>query len=246
MMLLDQLLHVPQLSWRQPGVRGEGEIPSGSHGLINHAPEAWNSQIPRRAWVRGICGRRASFSSVLEVVFETERLLARPWRVDEDAEGAFEMYGDPEVVRYIGGELLADVATQRQRLAMLLERNASWGGGYGSWPLIEKPSGELVGTALLKPLPASGTGRQPSQDIEIGWHLVRRHWGRGFASEAGKALLCYGFEVLGLDRLHAVVDPDNARSLAVARRIGLRHTGKTTLYYDQELEHFELSARDFP
>jgi [ribosomal protein S5]-alanine N-acetyltransferase len=182
---------------------------------------------------------------VSEVVFETERLYSRPWRPDHDAEAAFEMYGDPEVVRYIGGELLADIAMQRQRLAAILERHALWAGRYGSWPLLDKQSGELVGTSLLKPLPASGTGRQPSEDIEIGWHLVRRHWGRGFASEAGRGLLRYGFDVLGLDRLHAVVDPPNARSLAVARRIGMRHTGKTTRYYDLELEHFELSAGDF-
>jgi [ribosomal protein S5]-alanine N-acetyltransferase len=121
------------------------------------------------------CYRRG----VSEVVFETDRLYARAWHVDEDAEGAFVMYGDPEVVRYIGGDLIPDLETQRQRLALILERNARWEGRYGSWPLFEKTSGELVGTSLVKPLPASGSGRQPSEDIEIGWHLARRHWGRG-------------------------------------------------------------------
>jgi [ribosomal protein S5]-alanine N-acetyltransferase len=183
---------------------------------------------------------------MLDLVFETERLRARAWRAEEDAEGAFAMYGDPEVVRFIGGELLADVAAQRQRLAAILERNSRWGGRFGSWPLIEKQTGELVGTALLKPLPASGTGGQPSEDIEIGWHLVRRHWGRGLASEAGRALLKHGFAELGLDLLHAVVESKNSRSLAVARRIGMRHTGRTSSYYDHELEHFELSAGELP
>jgi RimJ/RimL family protein N-acetyltransferase len=152
------------------------------------------------------------------------------------------MYGDPEMVRYIGGQLLSDLAEQRERLAAILGRNARWDGRYGSWPLFDKQSGELVGTAILKPMPASGSGGAPSDDVEVGWHVVRHHWGRGFASEAGRALLARGFDVLGLSVLNAVVESPNRRSLAVARRIGMRHVGKTTRYYDLELEHFQLSS----
>src|SRR5262245_1775493 len=100
-----------------------------------------------------------------EIVFETER----PWRADEDAEGALAMYGDPEMVRYIGGQLVASLDEQRERLAMILERNRSvWNDRYGSWPLIEKASDKLVGCAILKPPPASGSGgKQFSDEVEI-------------------------------------------------------------------------------
>ena len=179
-----------------------------------------------------------------EIVFETERLYARPWRLD-DAEGAFAMYGDPDVVRHIGNQLVPDVATQRERLAALIERRKLWGGRLDSWPMIEKATGELVGTSMLKPPTASGTGGAFSEDIEIGWHVAKKHWGRGFASEFARELLRLGFESRGLSLLHAVVESPNARSLAVARRIGMRHTGKTKLYYDTELEHFELSLDEW-
>ncbi len=150
------------------------------------------------------------------------------------------MYGDPEVVRHIGGVLVANLEEQRTQLAQIQQRILRLPNGQGSWPVFEKKSGELVGTALLKPLPKSGTGRQPSDDIEVGWHLARAHWGRGLASEMGRALLSRGFETLGLAVLHAVVEAPNVRSLAVARGIGMLHVGSTDAYYDATLEHFVL------
>ena len=153
------------------------------------------------------------------------------------------MYGDPDVVRHIGAPIVKDVDEQRERLLAIIERNQTkWAGRYGSWPLFERATGELVGTAILKPIPASGTNGGFSEDIEIGWHLARRHWGRGLASEAARALLALGFQRFELPLLHAVVEAPNTRSLAVARRIGMRHVGKTSAYYDLELEHFEITA----
>ena len=60
------------------------------------------------------------------------------------------MYGDPDVVRYIGNRLVPDVDDQRERLRALQDRWAPFGGRYGSWPLFERATGELVGAALLK------------------------------------------------------------------------------------------------
>ena len=178
-------------------------------------------------------------------VFTTERLFARAWDPERDVAGAFALYGDPEVVRFIGGNLVADLDAQREHLRQIIGRIARFPEGQGSWPTFDAESGEMVGTALLKPLPKSGTDREPSNDIEVGWHLARAHWGRGFATEMGRALLRYGCHELKLPVLHAVVETPNARSLAVARRIGLRHVGTTDAYYDHVLEHFILERRDF-
>ena len=174
----------------------------------------------------------------MTTIFETERLYARPWTL-EDAEAAFVMYGDPEVTRYIGGHTKADVEETRELLVAVLERAKGMPAGMGSFPLIEKASGELVGTALIKPLPDAA--KQPTADIEIGWHLARRHWGKGFATEAGRALLRYGFVDLDLDTIHVVVEPPNEASLRVARRIEVEPTGRTDAYYGLDLEHFALT-----
>ena len=156
------------------------------------------------------------------------------------------MYGDPDVVRYIGNRLVRDVADQRERLRAIKDRSATYGGRYGSWPVFEKATGELVGVALLKPLPLSGTNLTTlSTDIEIGWHVAKRHWGRGIATEMGRALLHRGFEVLDLALLHAVVDPLNPASQRVAEKIGMRRVGRTRAYYDDEVEHFEMKREEW-
>ncbi|MBK7586080.1 MAG: GNAT family N-acetyltransferase [Myxococcales bacterium] len=175
-------------------------------------------------------------------VFETERLVAREWDPEHHLEGAFAIYSDPEVVRYIGTGPAQTLEEMRARLEAVALRNAGLRQGLGSWPLFDKGSGELVGAVLLKPPPASGTNGTLSTDIEIGWHLARRHWGKGFATEAGRALVERGFTQLSLPELHAVVESPNQRSRAVALRLGMKHLGRTDRYYDLELEHFVLRA----
>jgi RimJ/RimL family protein N-acetyltransferase len=178
-------------------------------------------------------------------LFETERLLARPWDPERDAVAAFEMYGDPEVTRHIGGSAEPDVDAMRERLRAIRARDTMLGEPFGSFALFERGSSTLAGATLLRPLP---DGPRPdfryTEDIEIGWHLPRRAWGMGYATEAGLAVLARGFEHLEVDRIHAVVLRDNPRSIAVTRRLGMRHVGATSRYYGLELEHFEITREE--
>jgi len=172
------------------------------------------------------------------VVFETERLIARGWSLD-DAEGAWDLYRRPEVVRYIGGKTQDTIEAAREFLRFLIERNAGWPEGYGSFPVFLKNDGRLVGTAIVKRLPDAH--EQPTDDTEIGWHLHPDVWGRGLATEIGRRLIHHGFEDLDLAEIHAVVEPPNTRSSAVALRLGMEHRGRTTAYYGGiELEHYVL------
>lgn len=177
------------------------------------------------------------------VVFETARMVARPWSRD-DVDGALEMYGDPEVVRYIGGELETDRSAMASKIAFLIERVHTLPAGHGSFPMFRRSDGRLIGTALLKPLP--DVEKKASEDVEIGWHLARAVWGQGYATEMGHALLEQGFRRLGIDVLHAVVEPPNDKSQAVARRLGMRHVGRTNAYCGGiELEHFVLRSDEW-
>lgn len=172
------------------------------------------------------------------MVLETERLYARVWQV-EDAPNAFRMYGDPEVTRYIGGTAEPDLAAMRERLSWIIERNQKWGDRYGSWPIFDKQNDELVGTTLLKPIPDANN--EDSADIEIGWHLVRDQWGKGYATEMGVAQAQRAFSTVNLQRIIAVVDPPNLASQRVAKRLGMTHLGRSTSYYGgREVELYEL------
>ncbi|MBX3184492.1 MAG: GNAT family N-acetyltransferase [Polyangiaceae bacterium] len=160
--------------------------------------------------------------------FETARLIARPWRSD-DVEAAFALYGDPEVVRYLGTEPIPSLTQMGLQLEAMMARSGAASRGLGVYAAEERATGEVVGTLLIKQLPdAEGA---LTSDIEIGWHLKRSHWGQGLATEGGRGLLDYGFHVLGLDLLHAVLEPENLRSLAVAERLGMQRRGQTKRFY---------------
>ena len=148
---------------------------------------------------------------------ETERLVIREWEpADRDAFRA--MAQDPVVMRYINGgvplseeEIDAALARQRRNAAEL---------GYCMGALVEKASGEVVGVAGLQPLGTTG-------DLEIGWWLAPRVWGRGYATEAGGAAMRHVLETLGRTRVVAIIDPPNTPSKRVAARLGLRFERQT-------------------
>jgi RimJ/RimL family protein N-acetyltransferase len=176
--------------------------------------------------------------------FTTARLVARDWTAD-DAQAAFDIYGRHEVMRWLGAQPRRPVPTleaMRERLAIILERGAEQP-GYGLWPLALRVTGTVVGAVLLQPLPGD------DGEVEIGWHLNPDHWGHGYATEAGRGVLALAFgpgrHGRPPDRVLAVVDPDNARSQAVCRRLGMTHLGQTEQYYDLTLELFELRRDAF-
>ncbi len=170
-------------------------------------------------------------------IFETDRLILRPYSLD-DAEAAFEVYRDPEVCEFIrpdGPE--TSVENQRATIQKIMDRYNEMGNGFNCWAIVEKETGGLSGSAMLKPLPGH-------QEIEVGWHLGRWVWGRGYAGEAGRRLLKYGFEELGLVRIVAVVDPRNTRSLSVARRLGMTEESMVRAY-DHDLVLFAMTADEW-
>lgn len=174
-------------------------------------------------------------------IFETERLIIRAWIPSLDAEQAFEIYGDPEVMRFLGdGKTASSVKDVRARLEQVNERYAKLNNGTGYWAILEKATGRLVGSVILKQLPDNE--EQPTADYEIGWHLMRSHWGKGYATEAGQAALEYGFNVLKQRVIYAVAKPENGASIRVMQRLGMTPLGRTNNYYGVELELFKLDA----
>ena len=173
-------------------------------------------------------------------LFSTERLTVRPWTLDpDDLEWAHRIYSDPQVVASIGGEVMADIDATRAHMQMRLDRQKNWAGRYGAWAIERTADRDVVGTALMKPL--RGTDVSWTTDIEIGWHLARAEWGKGYATEMGRGLIAHA-RAIGLTTLHAVVEASNGRSQAVARRLGFTHRGVTTAYYDGlALEHFIIT-----
>lgn len=169
----------------------------------------------------------------------TERLVLRRFGAD-DADFVFDMYSRWEVQRFIGRapRVMADRAEAVERVTRYAAFDEK---PHGIWLIADRRSGARYGTALLKSLPASAAQDPlpPSGETEIGWHLHPDSWGRGIASEAARRVLVHAFEA-GLDHVLAVTHPENIASQAVARRIGMRHEGATTAYYNTECTLFRI------
>lgn len=176
----------------------------------------------------------------MTILLQTERLIVRSWNPKEDAVPAFEIYGDPEVMHFIRPPE-ANLEAMRSRLESTLARYEERNNGTGSWPVIERETGQLVGCILLSQLP-DNQGVATS-DYEIGWHFRRKSWKKGYATEAGKGIIAYGFEMLGLPVLYAVVRPDNLASIRVANRLDMEEMGLTDKYYGVELLLFQRDKK---
>lgn len=151
-------------------------------------------------------------------VIETDRLLLRQWR-PEDREPFARMSADPEVMEHFPALLSASEADAvATRLATEIEEF-----GYGFWALESRATGDFVGfTGIRTPrdvLPFSPC-------IEIGWRLVREHWGRGYASEAARAALDFGFRELGLPEIVSFTALGNVRSRRVMERLRMTERGE--------------------
>ncbi len=87
----------------------------------------------------------------------------------------------------------------------------------GLWATVLKENGEFIGRCGLLPWHIEGR-----DEVEVAYTIARRYWGRGLGSEAAAAILKYGFENLGLDRLVCLIEPENTASQRVAQRIGMK------------------------
>jgi RimJ/RimL family protein N-acetyltransferase len=138
---------------------------------------------------------------------ETERLRVRQLEADDWA--AVHAYAsDPAVMAYI-----PDGAMTEEQTRAFVAQNA--GDEAHAFAVVLEPGGQLIGHMLFHLWFAPRT-------FEIGWVLHRRHQGQGYATEAARALLRYGFEELALHRIIATCQPENAPSWRVMEKLAMR------------------------
>ncbi|MDH4147018.1 MAG: GNAT family N-acetyltransferase [Acidimicrobiia bacterium] len=142
----------------------------------------------------------------------TERLVLRPL-VEADLAAYTEVMSRPEVR---GALRLPDDFDEYQAWQQLVAFRGQWAlRGTGQWAVEEAATGRLVGRA--------GTHHPHRDDwpgVEVGWSLHPDVWGRGYATEAGRASVDWAFRTLDIDVLHSMIHVENPRSAAVARRLG--------------------------
>jgi len=143
---------------------------------------------------------------------ETERLVLRPFR-ESDLDALTRVMQAPAVRASL--HLPDDVGREEAWSGMAASLGQWELRGTGQWAAIEKASGELVGR-----VGSHWPERADWPGIEIGWSLHPDHWGKGYATEGGRATIGYVFEHHDVTEVFSVILEDNVRSQAVARRLG--------------------------
>jgi ribosomal-protein-alanine N-acetyltransferase len=146
-------------------------------------------------------------------ILATERLLLRQFKPG-DLDALYALYSDPEIRRFFPEGTLSYEET-REELEWFLHGHPRRP-ELGLWATIHKPSGRFIGRCGLLPWTLDGR-----DEVEVAFLLDKAFWGQGLATEAALALMRYGFQQLELPRLICLIEPGNAASVAVARRIGM-------------------------
>ncbi len=175
----------------------------------------------------------------------TKRLLLRLATLD-DLDAYAPIFADPEVMRFIGDGSLRSP----ERVARSIERSAELFAerGLGVLLAIDRATGEILGDCFVVPVMRSGADpkdlRDRGPEVELGYRLKRSAWGKGYATEAARAVLEWA---LGPDgpRLSEVIGltyPENAASQKVLLKAGFERKGLTEAFYDMRMELFVAGA----
>lgn len=169
----------------------------------------------------------------------TERLRMRPFRID-DLEALTEIFAKPDVWRFPFGRGFTDEETEAF-LHNRIDRQGRPGNSPGA--VEERATGRLLGYIHLTP-PEWLPEVMPA--VEIGWRLDPGWWGRGLATEGARAVLGYGFEVMGLAEVLSIYEPANRASGRVMERLGMGLARETRHpYFGVELRIHRLTREDW-
>lgn len=170
-------------------------------------------------------------------VLFTERLLLRP-PLPEDLDGFAEFYADPQTMRFIGG---CPVSRAEAYRSMCTYAGAFVLTGASMFSVIERASGRWIGR--IGPWSPEGW-----PGTEVGWGLIRSAEGQGFAFEATVAAMDYAVDVLGWTRIIHTIHPENAASIALAKRLGSSNSGPTRLpapFADKQVDAWGQTAEQW-
>ncbi len=167
---------------------------------------------------------------------ETDRLVLRPLTL-ADLGPMHEVYGDREVMRYIGrgGAHSETVEESEERLQRLIDHQEKH--GFSMWAVTERASGAVMGDGGLILYAHRGP------EIELGYRLAKPYWGKGYATEVARAWVAHGFDELGLERIVAVTHPQNVASQRVLEKAGFRFRGMTA-YEGAKARLYAIERRD--
>lgn len=143
----------------------------------------------------------------------TERLLLRPF-VESDWQAVHAMLSHPEVIRYIPAGTASEEETREHIQAVIVQHQAD--PPRYNFAVVLHSEDVSIGICFLE------LSAEEPREANLGYLLSRQYWGQGYATEAARAVLDFGFRVLGLHRIYATCRPANVASSRVMEKLGMR------------------------
>ncbi|MEJ6792097.1 MAG: GNAT family N-acetyltransferase [Lacinutrix sp.] len=159
---------------------------------------------------------------------ETERLLLREIRI-EDLNGMFELDSNINVHKYLGNKPIKTKAEAQKIIESVLQQYTER--GVGRFAVIEKAIGAFIGWSGMR-LNTEYYMNGFTKYYDIGYRLIERFWGKGYATESGKAALEYAFNVMKLPELYTTTKISNQASHKALLKIGLHY--KNDFFFEAE------------
>lgn len=151
----------------------------------------------------------------------------------DDLDNLATLLADADVVRYVGNGLPISRGESEDALHSIIRH---WNDhGFGRWAITEKESGGFIGYGGLRSL--LGTP-------EVVYHFARAYWGRGLGTEMARASLRFGFDEHQFDHIVAVAKPENAASIHVMEKVGMKYEMHTA-YYNIDVIQYRLARSEF-
>lgn len=169
-----------------------------------------------------------------KIILETKRLLLRH-PIEADIDPLVALWCDPEVTRHLGGP--RDQLALRESLEQASQ--SPFPEEYDLWATVERKGGKVVGHCGLLDKEVEG-----KTEIELVYVIAHEYWGKGYATEIAEALKNYAFDELEVDRLIALIEPENKASEKVAIKVGMTYKNMVTRQSGQLRKLYVVSSPD--
>ena len=168
----------------------------------------------------------------------TDYLVLRR-REDRDAEPLWEVYRDPAVMHHLGGVRADSFDEFAAQLAERTARERAYAPGLELRVMEDIKTGQVIGHCGVVPVERTGP------EIDLVYHLAQRFWGKGYASEAARAMCAFALNDLNLDRIIGLAAPDNLASIRILEKVGMHYIEQTTRYYNLPALVYDLTPATF-
>lgn len=159
----------------------------------------------------------------MQLLIETERLILRELQLS-DAQGMFELDSDPAVHKYLGNKPVNNIEECIKTIELVRKQYQE--NGVGRFAMLEKATGNFMGWTGIKFI------TEPINNhvnfYEVGYRIIQKYWGNGYATESTKASLDFAFNQLNANEVYGITNVENLKSVRVLEKCGLKIIGNFT------------------